>query len=145
MVEADPAIAEFLDQIGSTKRRRDAERLLEIMGRVTGESPRLRGSIIGFGDYHFTYESGREGDTAPVSFSPRKAATTIYLLDGTSRYPDQLRRLGPHTTGTACLYIKDLDAVDTGVLEEIIATSHRILMEGTYTSRAREGRPAAAD
>lgn len=145
MAESDPDLEDFLDKVPSVKRRRDAERLLEIMRRATGESPRLQGSIIGFGTYHYTYESGREGDAAPVSFAPRKAATTIYLLDGIGRYPEHLARLGPHTTGVGCLYIKDLETVDTDVLEDIIAESYRTLTQGTYALRAREGRPSAAD
>ena len=137
----DAAVQDYFDGVSSPTRRRDADTLLELMGRVTGEQARMWGSsVIGFGQYHYRYESGREGDAAAVSFSPRKAATTIYLLDGVGAYPDKLSRLGPHTTGVGCLYIKDLAKVDLGVLEEIVGESYRTLTSGTYTNRAADHR-----
>ena len=137
----DGAVQDYLDGVPSPTRRRDAETLLELMGRVTGEPARMWGSsVIGFGQYHYRYESGREGDAAAVSFSPRKAATTIYLLDGVGAYPDKLSRLGPHTTGVGCLYVKDLAKVDLGVLEEIVGESYHTLTSGTYTNRAADHR-----
>jgi hypothetical protein len=113
------------------------------MARVTGEPPQLWGSIIGFGRYHYKYQSGREGDVAAAGFAPRKVATTIYLVDGVGRHEQQLERLGPHTTGVGCLYIKDFDKIDLRVLEEIVAESYRTVTRDTYTLRAREGTPAA--
>ena len=137
----DSAVRNYVDGVSSPTRRRDADTLLELMGRVTGEQARMWGSsVIGFGQYHYRYESGREGDAAAVSFSPRKAATTIYLLDGVGAYPDKLSRLGPHTTGVGCLYVKDLAKVDLGVLEEIVGESYRTLTSGTYTNRAADHR-----
>jgi Domain of unknown function (DU1801) len=138
---SDPVRA-YLDGVTPAKRRRDAEKLLELMSRVTGESPQLWGSIIGFGQYHYKYESGREGDVAAAGFAPRKAATTIYMADGIGRYAEQLKQLGPHTTGVGCLYIKDLDKVDLSVLQDIVAESYRNLTKDTYKLRAREGTPA---
>jgi hypothetical protein len=132
----------YLDGVTPEKRRRDAEKLLELLARVTGEPPQLWGSIIGFGQYHYKYESGREGDVAAASFAPRKAATTIYLVDGIGRYEQQLERLGPHTTGVGCLYVKDLDKIDLSVLEDIVGESYRNLTRDTYTLRAREGTQA---
>jgi hypothetical protein len=79
---------------------------------------------------------------AAAGFAPRKAATTIYLVDGIGRYGAQLGRLGPHTTGVGCLYIKDLEKIDLSVLENIVAESYRTLTDGTYMLRAREGTPA---
>jgi hypothetical protein len=137
----DNPVQECLDQVASPTRRRDADILLDLMGRVTGEPPRMWGSsIIGFGQYHYHYQSGRQGDGPAASFSPRKAAMTIYLPDGTGAYADQLSRLGPHTTSVGCLYIKDLAKVDLGVLEEIVAESYRTLSSGTYTNRAADHR-----
>jgi Domain of unknown function (DU1801) len=133
------SVQAHLDGVTPEKRRRDAETLLGLMSRVTGESPRLWGNVIGFGRYHYKYQSGREGDAAAAGFAPRKAATTIYLMDGITRYEDQLTRLGPHTTGVGCLYIKDLDKINLSVLEGIIAESYRTLTAGTYGLRAREG------
>ncbi len=141
---ADEAVQEYLLGVTPAKRQRDAQTLLELMGRITGEPPRLSGSIIGFGSYHWKYESGREGDGPAASFAPRKAATTIYLPDGIGAYADRLERLGPHTTGVGCLYLKDLSAIDLGVLEEIITESYRTVSSGTFGHHAREsegGRP----
>jgi hypothetical protein len=82
---------------------------------------------IGFGQYHYRYASGREGDAAAVGFAPRKPATTIYLLDGVGAHTESLSRLGPHTTGVGCLYVKDLAQVDLGVLEGIVDESYQKL------------------
>jgi hypothetical protein len=115
---------------------------MELTARVTREPAQLWGSIIGFGHYHYKYPTGREGDVAAAGFAPRKGATTIYLTDGVGQYSEQLKRLGPHTTGVGCLYIKDLEKVDLSVLETIVGESYRTVTEGTYMLRAREGTPA---
>lgn len=139
MSETDDAVRAHIDKVASAIRRRDAETLLELMTRVTGERPHMWGpSIIGFGTYHYKYASGREGDAPAAAFSPRKAATTVYLADGVGAYPDQLARLGEHTTGVGCLYLKDLDKIDLAVLEQIIDSSYRTATSGVYGNRARE-------
>ena len=125
MDEVDEAVRAFVETVTPERRRQDAETLLGLMSRATGQPPRLWGTIVGFGQHHYRYASGREGDTAPVGFSPRKAATTVYLWDGVTRHETALERLGPHTTGTGCLYLKDLGKVDLATLEGIIATSYR--------------------
>jgi hypothetical protein len=136
----DAAVLEFLDGITHPVRRRDADTLLALMARVTGQPARMWGSsIIGFGSYHYKYESGREGDAPAASFSPRKPATSIYLSDGIGAHAERLERLGPHTTGVGCLYVKDLAQVDLAVLEEIVATSYSRLTDSTYAHRARVG------
>ena len=132
------SVRSHLDGV-APKRRQDAEKLLELMARVTGEPPRLWGSVIGFGQYHYKYRSGREGDAPAAGFSPRKAATTIYLADGIGRYDERLKKLGPHTTGVGCLYVKDLDKIDVSILEAIVAESYRTLTADTYGLRAGEG------
>ena len=135
----DSAVQEFLDKVTSPTRRRDADTMLELMSRVTGEQARMWGSsIVGFGQYHYRYQSGREGDGPAASFSPRRAATTIYLPDGTGAYAAELSRLGAHTTGVGCLYLKDLAQVDVVVLEKIIAESYRTVTSGTYGNRAAD-------
>jgi Domain of unknown function (DU1801) len=139
MGDLNESVRHHLDRVTPEKRRKDAETLLELMTRVTGESPRLWGSIIGFGQYHYKYKSGREGDAPAAGFAPRTAATTIYLPDGIGRYEQQLKHLGPHTTGVGCLYIKDLDTIDLSVLKAIVAESYRTLTRDTYLLRAREG------
>ncbi len=142
----EAAVRAHIDGVASPARRQDAETLLELMGRVTGEPPRLWGpSIVGFGQYHYRYESGREGDAPAASFSPRKAATTIYLPDGTGAYADELDRLGPHTTGVGCLYLKDVSAVDAGLLERIVEASYRAVTAGAFGHRARESRGGGAE
>jgi hypothetical protein len=95
-----------------------------LMQSATGEKPKMWGpSIIGFGSYHFAYESGREGDMPLACFSPRKAATVVYCLLGFSHSAAMLAKLGKHTTGKGCLYIKKLADVDPKVLESLVAKS----------------------
>ena len=96
------------------------------------------GSIIGFGEYHYRYASGREGDAPAASFAPRKEATTLYVMDGVDAYRDELDRLGPHTTGVGCIYIKDLDKVDLDALEAVVARSYGRLTAGVWTNRAAD-------
>ncbi|WP_346234098.1 DUF1801 domain-containing protein [Parafrigoribacterium mesophilum] len=135
----DGSVHAYIEAVASPIRRRDAQTLLELIARVTGEAPKLWGpSIIGFGTYHYKYASGREGDAPAAGFSPRKAATTVYLPDGVGAYPDQLARLGEYSTGVGCLYLKDLEKVDLAVLEEIIDSSYRTAASGVFGNRARD-------
>lgn len=127
----DADVDAFLAAVEHPVRRRDALRLVELMTRVTGQRPQMWGpSIVGFGSYHYEYASGRKGDTIAAGFSPRKAATTVYLADGTDAHADLLAGLGPHTTGASCLYIKDLDTIDLGVLEEAVRRSYASVTSG---------------
>lgn len=120
VTEVDPV--EFVAAVEHPTRRADAEVLLELMGRVTGCVPRMWGpSIVGFGRYHYRYESGREGDFLLTGFSPRKANLVVYILPGYDDISDQLARLGKHRIGKSCLYINKLADVDVAVLEEIVA------------------------
>ena len=128
----------YLDSVASRKRRRDAHALVELMERVTGEQPRLWGTVVGFGQYHYRYASGREGDAPAAGFAARKAASTVYVLDGVGGYGDLLERLGPHSTGVGCIYIKDLGDVNVDVLGEIVARSYATLTAGIYSGRARD-------
>jgi hypothetical protein len=135
----DDVVRRYLDAVTPAKRRRDAETLLAVMARLTGQAPRMWGTIIGFGEYHYRYDSGREGDAPAAGFAARKAATSIYLPDGVGAHKDLLTQLGPHSTGVGCLYIKDLEATDLAVLEAILIRSFTAVTDGTYTQRAREG------
>lgn len=139
MTEIEAEVRAFLEGVSPERRKRDGQVLLELMQRATGEEPKLHGTIVGFGRYHYKYASGREGDAAAAAFSPRKAATTIYVSDGVGAHAELLGRLGPHKTGVGCIYIKDLEDVDLDVLEEIVRRSYRTLSAGSYTDRAREG------
>lgn len=102
-------------------RRDEAERLLAIFGEVTGWEPRLWGpSMVGFGRYLYRYDSGHRGEGLATGFSPRKAELSIYLMAGSDPLGPVMARLGPHRMTKACLYLKRLDAVDEGVLREVI-------------------------
>lgn len=117
-------VADFIATVPDARRRQEAKVVLEMMRSVTGLEPMMWGpSIIGFGSYHYRYESGREGDMCRTGFSPRKAALTLYLMGGSPRYQALLQRLGRYTTSVSCLYIKRLEDVDLGVLEEMIRVS----------------------
>lgn len=113
--------ADFIAILEHPTRRSDAETILALMQRITGWEPRMWGaSIIGFGEYHYMYESGREGDFMRTGFSPRKANLVLYIMPGYSDYADKLARLGKHKIGKSCLYINKLADIDMAVLEEII-------------------------
>lgn len=126
----------YIDGVNDPTRRSDAKKLVELMQRASGEEPRLWGpSIVGFGSYHYKYDSGREGDMPLVSFSPRKAAIVLYNMLDHSGAKALLAKLGRHTTGKGCLYIKKLADADKTVLETLInnAVTHH---------RARTGMPS---
>lgn len=136
----DVPVEVFLDSVTHRVRRRDADTLLALMERVTGETAYMWGpSMVGFGEYHYRYASGREGDAPAAAFSPRKAASTVYLATGITAHPELLERLGPHTTGAGCLYLKDLDDVDLDVLEALVRESYEAVTSGVYGLRARDG------
>jgi hypothetical protein len=130
----EPGVRTYLTGISSPKRRRDAETMVEVMRRATGEEPKMWGTIVGFGQYHYTYDSGREGDAPAAGFAARKAATTVYVTDGVDAHAELLDQLGPHTTGRGCIYVKDLTAVDLEVLEAIVSRSYSTLTGGTGPS-----------
>lgn len=114
----------FIEGIEDEAQRKDAQHLLRMMKRVTGEKPAMWGeSIVGFGRYHYRYESGREGDWFLTGFSPRKRDLTLYIMAGFDRWDELMERLGKHKTGKSCLYIRRLEDVDPKVLEELIAAS----------------------
>jgi len=122
----------FLDAVENERRREDARTVNAMMERITGWEPRMWGpSIVGFGEYHYRYDSGREGDFLITGFSPRKNALTIYIMPGFARYDALMARLGKFRTGRSCLYINKLDDVDLSVLEELIASSVQYMV-GKY-------------
>jgi len=118
------SVQQFLGSVDNEKRRKDARTVLKLMQEITGEKPAMWGSsIIGFGSYHYRYESGREGDWMLTGFSPRKQALTLYIMSGFRRYEDLMSRLGKYKTGKSCLYVKNLEDIDLDVLRELIAES----------------------
>lgn len=119
------SVTAFIDSVENETRKRDAKTLLAMMKKVTGEKPKMWGpSIIGFGSYHYKYESGREGDMPLVGFSPRKANMVLYVLYSLGDDP-LLEKLGPYKNGKSCLYVNNLDKVDLKVLEKIVAKSYK--------------------
>ena len=118
------SVAEFIDALTDQAKRADAKALAKLMQSVTGEKPKMWGpSIIGFGSQHYKYDSGREGDMPIAGFSPRKAATVLYIGTEFTDAEALLAKLGKHTTGKGCLYIKKLADVDQNVLETLVVKS----------------------
>ena len=124
------SVSAFLNAVEHEQRRRDAKAVLAMMKRITGQKPKMWGdSIVGFGEYHYRYESGREGDMLNVGFSPRKANLVLYVM-GSIADDDPLRsKLGKYKTGRACLYVNKLDDIDLAVLEKIIEKSFKKTIE----------------
>jgi hypothetical protein len=116
------SVEAFLNKITDKQKREDSLAILEMLKKATGEKPKMWGeSIIGFGDYHYKYASGREGDWFRAGFSPRKQNLTLYLgLDVVGPNADLIKKLGKHKTGKGCLYINKLADIDTKVLREMI-------------------------
>ncbi len=133
----DDTVSTFLNPLPE-RTRKDAETLIALMRRATGQEPRVDRGMVGFGTYHYRYASGRQGDAAAAGFAMRKPAMVIYLQDGIAAHGAELARLGPHTTGVGCLYVKDLAKVDLAVLESIVASAYRTLTAGVFTNRARD-------
>ena len=120
--------ADFIAGVTPERRRLDAETLLPFFAGVTGFVPRMWGpSIIGYGRYHYTYESGREGDFLATGFSPRKASLSIYIMPGYQDYAEILGRLGKHKLGRSCLYINKLSDIEMEVLAELVRAGLRDL------------------
>jgi hypothetical protein len=116
------SVDDFIEAVPVPQRREDARKVRAMMERLTGEPARMWGpTIIGFGSYHYKYDSGHEGVMCRMGFSPRKAELVLYVLTGAAEQQGQLARLGKHKTGKACLYIKKLADVDEAVLEELAA------------------------
>jgi len=114
----------YIDALTDPVRKSDAKELVQLMQRASGEKPSMWGpSIVGFGSYHYKYDSGREGDMPLISFSPRKSATVLYSMLSHSESKALLARLGKHTTGKGCLYIKKLADIDRTVLQTLISNA----------------------
>lgn len=121
---SDASVEVFLDGIADEAKRRDSYAILAMMQEVTGVEGKMWGdSIVGFGSYHYKYASGREADWPLVGFSPRKQNLTLYIMSGFEQYDELLQRLGKHSTGKACLYVKRLADVDPAVLRELVKLS----------------------
>ena len=118
------SVASFIASVPDERRRSDARTLLKVFKAATGKRPVMWGpSIVGYGSYHYKYASGHEGDCSIAGFSPRKAATSVYITAGFAEFGPLLRQLGPHKKSVGCLYLKSLDGIDLKVLERMIRKS----------------------
>lgn len=126
-------VMDFIRSVPNETSKNDSVRLLDIFSSASGFTPVMWGpSIIGFGSYHYKYESGHEGDAPIVGFSPRKDALSVYLSTGFEGRGQLLEKLGKHKTSKACLYIKKLADIDVSVLEEMIRLSVAHTLAGNY-------------
>jgi len=124
------SVKKFLDSITDKKKREDSYSILRLMKEITGTEPVMWGdSIIGFGNYHYKYKTGREGDWFLVGFSPRKQNLTLYIMSGLKRYDELLKKLGKFKTSKVCLYINKLEDVNLNILKKMIQSSVTSLVE----------------
>ncbi len=124
------SVTEFINAIEDPDRRRDVRKVSAIMRKATGSRARMWGSnIVGFGEYHYRYDSGREGDFMITGYSPRKQALTLYIMPGFKSFEPLLKKLGKYKTGKSCLYVKRLSDIDEKVLEQIIVASVKKMRE----------------
>lgn len=122
-------VLEYLHGIENEQRKSDSLEMLSLMEKASGYQPHLAGSMVGFGSYHYKYESGREGDSMVTGFSPRKQNLAIYIMPGFSDIKSYMDRLGKFKLGKSCLYLNKLSDVDAVVLSEIIAWSVGVMKE----------------
>ena len=130
--ETDADVIEFIEAVESQKKREDAYRLVDIFTETTGFEAKMWGpSIIGFGSYHYVYQSGHEGDAPLAGFSPRKAKISLYLSPDDNEREMLLAKFGKHTSGKACVYINKVDDIDVEVLKQLIISSMELIRK-TY-------------
>lgn len=119
------SVQSYLSNIADGSRRKDCEALTKLMSKVTKQEPKMWGtSIVGFGSYHYRYESGREGEAPVAGFSSRKGDITLYLASSFPGQEELLTKLGRHKTGKGCLYIRKISDVDLKTLEQLIVESY---------------------
>jgi hypothetical protein len=124
-MSAHRSVEGIISAIDDEQVARDSRTLVEMMRRISGHEPQIWNvATIGFGTYHYVYETGRQGDGHIIGFYPRKGRITIYLMDGTVRHGELLSRLGKHTSSRVCLYLRRLADVDLAILELIVRESH---------------------
>jgi hypothetical protein len=128
--ETENSVVEFIESVESSKKREDAYKLVDVFTEATGYDAKMWGpSIIGFGSYHYKYESGHEGDAPLVGFSPRKAKISLYFAPGDTKREELLKDFGKHTTGKGCVYINKVADIDISVLRVLIEQSVQFLQE----------------
>ena len=122
--QTDAPVEDYLSAIADERRRAQCREVHDIMQAVTRRPAKMWGTqIVGFGSYHYVYDSGREGDFMLTGFSSRKQNLTIYIMGGFERHAALMEKLGPHKLGKSCLYIRDLDAIDKRVLKQLVRAS----------------------
>ena len=120
----DQSVEDFIDSVEPEWKRDDAREVLQLLKKITGEEPVMWGdSIVGFGNYHYKYKTGREGDWFLAGFSPRKTSMTIYMMGGFDGQEELLEKLGKHKKSVGCLYVKKMADIDTKVLEQMTKLS----------------------
>lgn len=128
--ENDSSVIEFIESVESEKKREDAYKLLDIFTETSGYPAKMWGtSIIGFGSYHYKYDSGHEGDAPLVGFSPRKVNFSLYFATGDDKREELLKEFGKHKTGKACIYVNKIADIDVEVLKKLIEQSIKFLQE----------------
>ncbi len=132
------SVKDFLNKVEDPERRADCFAVAKIMEEITGEKPKMWGpSIVGFGTYHYKYASGNEGDWPITGFSPRKKDLTLYIMVGYDRYAELMARLGKHSTGKSCLYIKKLSDIHMPTLKKLIKLGIKDLKSYTKAQAAK--------
>ncbi len=129
------SVLDFLNAVEHPTRKADGLYLYEAMKKVTGLEPRMWGpTIVGYGEYHYKYDSGHEGDSLRIGFSPRKSSLSLYIMPNLDAFPDLMEKLGKYKMGRGCLYINKLADVDLEVLEELMIAAYG-RMEELYPSK----------
>ena len=129
-VENDGSVDDFLNNVKDETKKADSLKIKTLMEEISGETAKMwGGSIVGFGNYHYKYDSGREGDFMKIGFSPRAQNLTLYIMPGFDRYEELMSKLGKHKTGKSCLYVKKLADVDEAVLKELMTASYGYMTE----------------
>lgn len=122
--ETTASVDDFLNSVADEKKRTDSFKIKQLMSDLTGEPAKMwGGSIVGFGNYHYKYDSGREGDFLKIGFSPRAQNISIYIMPGFERYDEYMKELGKFKTGKSCLYVKKLEDIDLDILKKLITES----------------------
>jgi len=123
----EASVEGFINTIAEEQKRKDAFAILEMMKQATKMEPKMWGSsIIGFGEVHYKYESGREGDICMIGFSPRRQNFALYLMTGLEPYKEEFKKLGKYKTGKGCLYINKVSDIDTTILKNMMKKAVQI-------------------
>lgn len=126
----DEDVASFIESVDNEQKRKDSYALISLMEKATGEKAKMFGpTIVGFGQYHYKYDSGHEGDAPLLGFSPRKAAISLYVYTGGKRQDELLKSFGKYKMGKAYIYVKKLSDIDVEVLEDLMKDSIQFTSE----------------